>query len=52
VVGAVASFLSIPMLAVSMLVDVIASITRLSIVDEVFLNRHCSLASRGWLLMD
>ena len=51
-VGVVASLLSIPMLAPSVLVDVVASIARLSIVDEALFNWHHFLASRRWLLMD
>ena len=50
-VGAVASLLGIPMLAASMLVDLIVSITRLSIVDEALLNWHRFLALRRWLLI-
>jgi len=51
-VGAVASLLAIPMLLASVLVDVVASIMRLSIVDEALLNWHHFLATRRWPLMD
>jgi len=51
-VGVVALLLDIPILAASVLVDVVASIARLSIIYEALLNWHRFLALRRWLLMD
>jgi hypothetical protein len=38
-VGAVAPFLSVVLFATSVLVDVVSSVARLSIVDEAFLDQ-------------
>jgi hypothetical protein len=51
-VGVVALLLSVPVSAASMLVDVMSSIMRSSIVDEALLDRHRFLASRWRLLMN
>jgi hypothetical protein len=40
------------MLAASVLVDVVASVARLSIFDEAFFDWHHFPTSRRWLLMD
>jgi len=40
------------MFAASMLVDVVSSVARLSIVDEAFLDWHRLLASRWWFLVN
>jgi hypothetical protein len=51
-VGAIAPFLSVTVLAASMLVDIVSSVMRSSIVDEALLNWHLFPTSRRWLLMD
>ena len=48
----VASFLCVPMLAASVLIDVVTSVAKTSIIDEALLDRHSLLASRRWLLVD
>jgi len=42
----------IPMLAASMLVYVVSSITKSSIVNDTLLDQQHLLASRWWLLVD
>jgi hypothetical protein len=51
-VGAVALLLSVLVSAASMLVDVLSSIVRSSIIDEALLDGKHFLASRGWLLIN
>jgi hypothetical protein len=51
-VGAVAPLLSISVSAESMLVDVMTSIVRASIIDETLLHGNCFLSSRWRLLMN
>jgi hypothetical protein len=51
-VGAVTPLLSVTVSTMSMLVDVMLSVVRSSIVNKALLNRHRLLASRWWFLMD
>jgi hypothetical protein len=51
-VGVVTLFLSVTMFTASMLVYIMSSVARPSIIDEALLNGHRLLASRRWLLVD
>ena len=50
--GAVATFLYIPISAAAMLVDVISGVALPSIVDEALLDGRRFPISRGWSLVD
>jgi hypothetical protein len=51
-VSAIAFLLGIPVLAPSVLVDVVACVTRLPIVDKALLDQRRPLASRRRFLVD
>ena len=52
VVGAVATLLCIPVLMVSIHVDVVSCVVSPLVIDEVVSDRRSFPSPRGWLLMD